>query len=540
MATECRKQSIRSNPGRAARLSRAGVLASWVLVAAMSVTASNLDKIGVTLLRQTTTNLNGAGIRVAQPEASLSTNAPVFEIDPAAVGQPVSLFTYYSTNGTSTNFPNAVGEVSHHANAVAGILFGTAEGIATNIAHVDNFDADYFINTYIDTSTPPDPGARIINQSFTFGALDIPVQQEVDKAFDRSAALYNALFISGADNGGEVKAPATAYNGIGVGAVDGGSGTGPTPDNGRCKPDIVAYGGFTSAATPMVSGSAALLLQAALRGDGGADTNAASDMRVLKALLLNGALKPDGWTNGPTTPLDARYGAGIVNAFNAYGQLAGGQHGPMESSTVTTNSPHPPMNGLGASHPSSGWDYRTLTSSGSSDRINYYYFDVSNGMANTAFTFTASLVWNRQVGQNNINDLDLYLYDTANSNLVAESISFVDNVEHLYVRQLPPGRYNLQVWKAGGSAANGRISNGETYALAWDWFAVPLAIERANGNVVLSWPVYPTGFTLESSTNQGPAYTWSPVNTAPAVTNGTNYVVFELSGQARLFRLSRP
>src|ERR1700722_3415985 len=34
-----------------------------------AVHAQNLDQIGMTLLRAVTTNLNGAGIRVAQPEA---------------------------------------------------------------------------------------------------------------------------------------------------------------------------------------------------------------------------------------------------------------------------------------------------------------------------------------------------------------------------------------------------------------------------------------------------------------------------------------
>ena len=50
----------------------------------VSARAQNLDQIGVTLLRTQTTNLDGSGIRVAQPEAS----APAFEVNPASVGQP--------------------------------------------------------------------------------------------------------------------------------------------------------------------------------------------------------------------------------------------------------------------------------------------------------------------------------------------------------------------------------------------------------------------------------------------------------------------
>ena len=69
-------------------------------------------------------------------------------------------------------------------------------------------------------------------------------------------------------------------------------------------------------------------------------------MRTIKALLLNGAVKPQGWaanydcvvnstytsqtltylapSNITATPLDSRYGAGVVNALNPYENLAAG------------------------------------------------------------------------------------------------------------------------------------------------------------------------------------------------------------------------
>jgi hypothetical protein len=502
--------------------------------------ASTLDNIGVTLLRSVTTNLNGEGIRVAQPEASLSTNSPVFQVNPAAIGQPVSLFTYYSIEGTSTNYPNSVGEESAHANGVAAILSGIPDGVATNVAHIDNHEADYFINTYIDSASPPDPGAPIVNQSFTFGALSTGVQQQVDQAFDDAAALHGTLFISGADNSGTVKAPATCYNGIGVGVIDGGSGIGPTPDNGRSKPDLVGFGGFTSASTPLVTGSAALLLQAALRGDGGDNTNAAGDMRTLKAFLLNGAVKPSGWTNGPSTPLDPRYGAGIVNVFNSYQQLAGGQHLAIEQTSVGLGAAHPPGPSAANLAQWSGWNFDTsLSSTMTQDRIKHYYFNLTNTATNATFTFTGTLVWNRQENQAAINDLDLLLYDTATSNVVAESTSFVNNVEHIYIRHLPPGRYDLQVWKAGGNAGNGRITSDETYALAWEFFAMPLHITPTGTNVVLTWSIYPTGFVLEFTPSLAPA-TWSTNLPAPIVMNGTNSVSLIATNDARFFRLRRP
>src|SRR5215471_16315556 len=105
--------------------------------------ASSLDAIGITLLRTVTTNLNGTGIRVAQPEAG----APNFEVNPAFswVQQPVSLFTYISSGGSISAFPNGLGLESNHGDMVASNFYGMPAGIATNVAHVDNYDANYFI-----------------------------------------------------------------------------------------------------------------------------------------------------------------------------------------------------------------------------------------------------------------------------------------------------------------------------------------------------------------------------------------------------------
>src|ERR1017187_3300780 len=66
-------------------------LLAFVFLGQMAARASNLDTIGVTLLRTVTTNINGAGIRVAQVEASSSSLD--FEVNPNVVGQPTNLFT---------------------------------------------------------------------------------------------------------------------------------------------------------------------------------------------------------------------------------------------------------------------------------------------------------------------------------------------------------------------------------------------------------------------------------------------------------------
>ena len=93
---------------------------------------TNLDPIGVTLLRVVTTNVNGTGIRAGQAEAGYGT-ATDWEVNPGAsgVGQPVSLFTYTSSSGTANSFPNAVGAESSHADLVAGCFYGLPGGVAT-------------------------------------------------------------------------------------------------------------------------------------------------------------------------------------------------------------------------------------------------------------------------------------------------------------------------------------------------------------------------------------------------------------------------
>ena len=516
----------------------------------MTVRAQNLDVIGVTLLRAVTTNLNGAGIRVAQPEA-YDNGTTNWEVNPAGspVQQPVALFTYTSNLGSANTYPNTLNTESGHADAVAGNFYGTPAGVATNVAHVDNYDVNYFYNNVINPTPnfPPNINDPVVNQSFIFGSVPVQLtvvqQQQFDSAYDNYAAQYKTLFVSGAGNSGSVSPPATCYNGIGVGAYGGGSSTGPTLDNGRAKPDITVGGtpaNLTSFSTPFVSGAAAVLMQAGLRGDGGSDTNSAADIRAVKALLLNGAVKPADWTNIAPSPLDTRYGAGVLDVFNSYEQLAGGKHGYIVSTTVSTGGAHPPTGAAGTVGVLSGWDFNTCASGkipSQFDAVNHYYFNVANSSSNAAFTATVTLAWNRQQNQTAINNLNLYLYNCANSNLVACSTSLVDNVEHIFVPKLAPGRYDLQVWKAGGL---GIVSAAETYALAWEFFSESLNVVKSGGNVSISWPVYPDGFVLETATNLVPSVAWSANNPAPAVTNNQNVVLLGATNLAQFFRLQRP
>jgi subtilase family protein len=508
--------------------------------------AQYLDQIGLTVLRAVTTNLDGTGVNVGQAEAS----APDFEVDPNAVGQPTNLFTWiaetippepantsdYSPSPlTASTFTNSLGVDFYHADNVGNDFYGIPSGVATNVAHVNNYDAATFYYHYAYYNNAI--AERIVNQSFTFQTNDDSISQ----IYDNYAAQHGVLFVSGAGfNNNPVWSPATCYNGIGVGVFNNaGSPYGPTAD-GRSKPDITASGfqdTVDSYSTPLVSGAAALLMQAGLRGDGGSETNSAVDIRTLKALLLNGAVKPADWTNTSSTPLHPRYGAGVLNVFNSYEQLVGGKHGYIVSTSIVTNSPHPPTGDTNTVGALSGWDFNTNSSSASNDGVNHYYFNVTNSSGNAAFTATATLAWNRHQNHTNINNLDLFLYDAISSNLVACSTSLVDNVEHIFVPQLTQGRYDLEVLKKGGAT----VSANETYALAFEFFSMPLSIVQSDTNAALSWPVYPTGFVLESTTNLNSPSVWSTNNLPPpTVTNNQNYILINVTNVNQFFRLRRP
>ena len=250
----------------------------------------------------------------------------------------------------------------------------------------------------------------------------------------------------------------------------------------------------------------------------------------------NGAIKLVDWSNPSPSPLDPRYGSGVLNVFNAYKQLTAGKHGYIESGSVSTGNPHPPLGATGNLSNVSGWDFNSLSSSALSDGINHYYFNLVANPPSATFTGTITLVWNRQAHQTDINNLDLFLYDTASGTLIAASVSVVDNVEHLYIPQLPQGRYDLQVLKHGGTT----VSLSETYALAFEFFALRLTIAPSGNGVALTWPAYPAGFFLESAPSLNAPVTWTAVNLTPLLINQQNRLVISPASGAQFFRLSRP
>jgi len=496
---------------------RAGVFITGV---AITEAARAADPIGLIELRSLNPALTGSGVTVGQAEADVS-GANTFEVNPTTVGQPQSLFTYYDDNGNPTSTYNAANG-SGHANYVADNFYSATTGVAPGVQHVDNYSADYLTGGIVSNAMPISDA--IVNQSFIFtesngSSLTVADQQDADLMYDDYVAEYQTIFVSAIGNGGQVNAPATAYNGIGVGAYGGSSSTGPTVDNGRSKPDIVAPASATSYSTPLVSGAAALLVQA-----GSVLSTGATDPRTIKAVLLNGAVKPAGWTHTHTAPLDVNYGAGVLNVYNSYIQLEAGQQSPSVTSFEALGGNHSAISS-GYTDPLVGWNFKTFSSSSAQDVYDHYLVPTSSSAS--SYTLTATLVWERpgqaMVTSNPINNLDLFLYDaTRNTTTPLDySSSTVDNVQELYDVGLTAGdTYDLEVFKAGGvpgPGSQGDISNSENYALAYDFAAVPTPANLTWNNTLGLSPS--DGKTWDTTNNN-----WNTGTAATAYTDGSNVI----------------
>ena len=179
-----------------------------------------------------------------------------------------------------------------------------------------------------------------------------------------------------------------------------------------------------------------------------------------------------------TTPLDPRYGAGILNVDNAYNNLEAGHvaASSVNNSTTVITSPTISQN--------EGWSYAQITAGTLANNVAHYVFDLSN--TRSEYNLTGTLVWNAQTQASlthvagggeapsfseTLNQLDLNIYNASTDALVASSASTVDNLQQLYVLGLAPGTYDLQVVDKGGAAA--WASSSDYYSLAFNFQPVP-------------------------------------------------------------------
>lgn len=229
----------------------------------------------------------------------------------------------------------------------------------------------------------------------------------------------------------------------------------------------------TSFSTPIVSGAASLLADVAhdryARG---------TDGRVIKAVLLNSAVKPGPWNNGQalgadgvirtTQSLDYTFGAGRLDIAGAFDQFTSG----------TTDVP----GNIGGGVDATGWDLGTVSQNVATDYL------ISPVLAGGS-VFNATLSWfaNREfvslagngtttVNDNSLDDLDLQLWSlsaAAGLKLIAESVSDYNTVEHFSVLLPEDGSYMLRVVWDGEHYDRVEDVNTETFGLAWTGTAIP-------------------------------------------------------------------
>ncbi|MEY4484276.1 MAG: hypothetical protein RL693_1728 [Verrucomicrobiota bacterium] len=389
----------------------------------------------------------GAGITVLQSEANTGTVDNVSYMPQTSATTPFAGTGNYS--GKTFTIDSTPGVYSGHADSVGSAFYSNGGSIAPGITEVHVLLADDFYRGLIASGGPDTFAGSIQNHSWiaTTTGSDSSDNQ-VLRAFD-FMVNRDGVFSCVPMNNGTAALPtflANSYNAISVGLSDGQHSLGgSTADgNGRQKPDIVVNTSLTSYASPAVASAAAMLRQKIK-----ASFTTADHPQVIKAILLAGASKANlpAWKRATTSvPYDSTFGAGELNVLNAYHILAAGEQAASVSAPVSAT----------------GWNYN-IAQSGSVKR---YFFSIPAGsMANT---FSAALTWHRKVTRfagnytTALPNLTLKLYAASNLAIsgaaLDQSVSTLDNVQHLFLRNLPAGEYALEV---------GSNTNNVNYGIAW-------------------------------------------------------------------------
>jgi uncharacterized repeat protein (TIGR03803 family) len=89
----------------------------------------------------------------------------------------------------------------------------------------------------------------------------------------------------------------------------------------------------------------------------------------------------------------------------------------------------------------------------------------------------------------------------------------------------------------GTAQGGGSFGNGTVFRLSL--LPPQLTLLGIDANVVLTWPTYAPGVTLQSSTNLVPPIIWTTVSPAPVVVNGQYTVTNPITGTQQFYRLSQ-
>ena len=471
-----------------------------------------LNYTGIYQLRQTDPNLTGAGVKVALVSRSIT----YVNGEPQNDYRPASNHNCFKDTQYILHDQQLVAAgISAHSTAVCSILFGRDpnafneqigdfyyDGVVPD-ARADVYEFWNFLINNVFPCSAPDVNVLTADIGYQF-------EDWWTRGIEAMAQKYGLTVVVGIGNGSNasdpVLFPGAGSNVIGVGVVKSVesndvatglsrfalvypeySSKGPTPDA-RCKPDIVAPGNclvaiadepnhygptgdWSSFSTPIVAGTAALLIQQA-----SADPNLQQVTShdggncVVKSILLNSATKLPYWHKGLLTknddhdvPLDYLQGAGMVNAVGASNQLLAGQYLPGDC-------------------PTAGWDLNKLNRD--SAQANAYKIRITEPADKM---ITATVTWNKQFSltypfEHEIQKdadirLEVWAVDSNDPNkdyLLDYSDSRIDNVEHVYTQtDANFTDYEIVVLFSDEHDVN-QPQVSPPYAVAWNVGAIPV------------------------------------------------------------------
>jgi hypothetical protein len=235
----------------------------------------------------------------------------------------------------------------------------------------------------------------------------------------------------------------------------------------------------TSFAAPITAAGAALVADAGKANFSG-DSHA-TDGRVLKAVLMNSAAKPQGWNNGQANvggvittsqSLDYKYGSGMLDLNQAYHQYlsAGGTHDVADSGGNLSS---------GGVVAPTGWEFGQVSQGGTAD----YVIDTplsaqaKLGVTLTWYAHDTNDFSGSDAGEDpafgSFDNLDLRIYLASlvggiwePTTLVAQSNSLYNSTEELDFALPTAGDYILQV-ADGGYLWNFTGDTATPFGLAW-------------------------------------------------------------------------
>ncbi|MHC4618458.1 MAG: S8 family serine peptidase [Planctomycetota bacterium] len=479
--------------------------------AASMLQPRGLNHAGVYGLRQIEPSLTGAGVKFAVICRSIC----YIDHEPQNDYQPNTNHNCFK--GKQFGFHDdqkLIPGTSPHSTAICSVLLGEDknafnpelgpfhyQGVAPD-AEADVYEFWHFVINNVFQGLPPD--ADIITAS-----IGNQFEHSWTRGIESLAEQYGIIVVAAIGNGLNVHDPllypGAGANAIGVGVVDSvntedlgtslahfalaypeHSSFGPTAE-GRCKPDIVApgnclaadhnepnryepTGNWSSFATPIVAGTAGLLVQKARQEP---RLSAAAALEggncVVKAILMNSATKLPYWHKGRLekdddheAPLDYIQGAGMLNALEAYSHLIAGQGKPGDV-------------------PSTGWDNNRLDTTENPERS--YRINITEPAGRL---ITATLVWNRHYDSvypfepMPAKDMDLRLEIWAvdpnnadNDYLLDYSDSSVDNIEHI-CHPADANYTNYEIVLATNDIDDpNQAGTRQQYGLAWSISDVP-------------------------------------------------------------------